>query len=244
MSWYSEGNEAAEQMAASTGNRRTRNFFLTDKDNGAVIRFLAPARESFNYKRAFVKWAKGQKLLTSPGTVPDPFVEAGLSLQAAFAWKVIDRRVIEFKDGTTGEDRKVGPRVLFFADGLRTRKQLLAFEREMLAQENEEREENGKEPLTLEEFNLTSYDIKVNKEPKAPWNFVAKRPKALSPADKELVEKADFELQEELKPLELAELNALLRGGATAPATVEEEDEKETPYSYDDEDDTVTFPDE
>lgn len=245
MSWYSEGAEAAEQLAKSTNQvRRTKNFF-TKPGESAIVRFLSPASESFNYKRAFVKWAKGEKMLTSPQTVPDPFVEAGLSLQAAFAWKVIDRRILKFKDQQTGEEKEVGPRVLYFADGQRTRKQLIAFEREMLESVNEERAEDGKEPLTLDQFNLTSYDLKVSKEKGAPWNFVAKRPKALSKADEELIEKYDFNLAEDLKPLESAELRGLLKGAGAAEgngASSSDDEEETVAYSYsDDEDDTIKF---
>lgn len=239
MSWYSTGAAEAEKLAQTTQNRRTRNFF-TKSGESARIRFLKPATESFNYKRAFVPWAKGQKLLTSPDSVPDPFVERGLSLQAAFAWPIIDRRIFEFTDDS-GEEKKVGPRMLFFADGQRTRKQLVAFEREMLANVNEEREEEGQEPLTLEEFNLTSYDIKASKEKKAPWNFVAMRAKPLSNEDKELIEKHSINLQEELKPLPAPELKALLVQTSVEGETSTSSEET---YSYsDDDDDTVSFDD-
>lgn len=235
MSWYSTGSENAERMAASVSVRRTRNFF-TKPGETATIRFLSPASESFNYKRAFVKWAKGDKLLTSPQTIPDPFLEAGLQLQAAFAWLIIDRRTIEFDDRQTGEKRTIGPRILYFADGSRTRKQLIAFEKEMLNQHNEELEEEGRDPVTLSQFNLTSYDLKASKEKGAPWNFVAKRPKELSEGDKELVEKYKFNLVEELAPLPKHDLDALLKHRAQEP----EEDET-TLYSYDTEEDTISF---
>lgn len=254
MSWFSTGAEAADQVAASMITKRRRNFF-TKAGESAVIRFLSPATQSFNYKRAFVKWAKGEKMLTSPQTVPDPFVEAGLQLQAAFAWVILDRRILEIKDQTTGETKEIGPRVLYFADGQRTRKQLIAFEKEMLISENEDRAENGLEPLTAEEFNLTSYDLKVSKDAKAPWNFVAKRAKELSAKDKELVEKAgdgqdllNVEVQknwlmEELKPLPMPELNALLKGAATQQANgAVDDDDATTAYSYSsDNDDTIKF---
>lgn len=242
MSWYSTGHEDAERLAASTVTRRTRNFF-TKPGESARIRFLRPATESFNYKRAFVPWAKGQKLLTSPDTVPDPFVERGLSLQAAFAWPIIDRRTFEIEDRDTGEKKEIGPRILYFADGQRTRKQLVAFEREMLATINEDREEEGKEPFTLAEFNLTSYDIKASKEKRAPWNFVAVTPKPLSDVDKEMMEKGAIDLREELKPLPEADLKSLLSQGDTSlsSAAADTEDESET-YSYsDDDDDTISF---
>lgn len=245
-SWYSVGAQEADKLAASTQTRRTRNFF-TKAGEIATIRFLKPANESFNYRRSFVSWAKGQKLLTSPGTQPDPFVERGLSLQAAYAWPIIDRRIFEFEDNDTGEQRKSGPRILFFADGTRTRKQLQNFEKQMLQDYNEEREENGEEPVTLAEYNLTSYDIRCSKEQKAPWNFTAKRPKSLSKEDKDLVEKAEIDLSthewlaKELAPLPVAELRALLGG---QKPEVDESDSAGEAYSYsDDEEDTVKFED-
>lgn len=241
MGWYSVGAEEAEKMAASSQIRRTRKFF-TKPGERAVIRFLKPAKDSFNYKRAFVKWAKGEKLLTSPQTVPDPFIEAGLTLQAAFAWPVIDRRKLKFTDQTTNEEKEIGPRYLYFADGQRTRKQLIAFEKEMLEIQNEERKEDGQEPLTLEEYNLSSYDVVATKEKGAPWLFSAKRPKALSKDDKKLIEDLQFDLAEELKPLESAELNALLKGAAADNGTVEEEGQTEYSYSADG-DDTISFDD-
>lgn len=235
MSWYTEGHVEAERVAASTQQRRVKNFF-TKSGESARIRFLKPARDSFNYKRVFIKWAKGQKLFTSPGEVDDPFVKAGMQLQASFAWPIIDRRVFEFTDQTTNEEKKVGPRLLFFADGQRTRKQLLAFEKEVLAMHNEELEEEGKDPVTLDQFNLTSYDIKVSKEKGAPWNFVAMKAKPLSSDDKELLEKQSISLEEELRPLPNAELNALLNN-SESPAS-----EDETEYSYsDDDEDTIAF---
>lgn len=244
MNWYSTGSAEAEKLAASTQTRRTRNFF-TKPGESARIRFLKPAAASFNYKRAFVTWAKGQKLLTSPGTAPDPFVERGLSLQAAFAWPILDKRTIEIKDRDSGEEKKIGPRVLFFADGQRTRKQLIAFERDMLDNVNEEREEEGKDPLTLEEFNLTSYDLKVSKDQKAPWNFIGTRPKELAKEENELIEKAQIDLSShdwlarELAPLPSAELKILLEN---SPAPVKAAGSSDEAYSYDDnDDDTVSF---
>lgn len=255
MSWFSTGAEAADQVAASMITKRRKNFF-TKAGESAVIRFLSPATQSFNYKRSFVKWAKGEKMLTSPQTVPDPFVEAGLQLQAAFAWVILDRRVLEIKDQTSGETKEIGPRVLYFADGQRTRKQLIAFEKEMLISENEDRAENGLEPLSPEEFNLTSYDLKVSKDSKAPWNFVAKRPKELSAKDKELIEKAgdgqdllNLEVQhhwllEELKPLPMAELLGVLKGAGAGVNASDDSDDATTAYSYSsDEEDTIKFAD-
>jgi len=245
MSWYSTGADAAEKLTASSGGRRRANFYVQDGES-ARIRFLKPAAESFNYKRCFVKWAKGEKMLTSPDTTPDPFVERGLPLQASFAWPIIDRRVIEFSDQTTGEKKKIGPRVLYFADGSRTLKQLKAFEREMLNAVNEEREEDGKDALTLDEFNLTHYDLKVSKPKGAPWNFVQMRPKELSDKDNELVEKANLDLNGHdwlaniLKPLPLEELKSIL-----GSSDEEEESSEDETYSYsdDEEDDTVSFDD-
>lgn len=242
MAWYSVGAEAADAVAASMVTKRRRNFF-TKPGERAVVRFLKPAGESFNYKRSFVKWARGEKMLTSPQSVPDPFVEAGLQLQAAFAWLVIDRRNLEFEDRQTKETKKIGPRVLYFADGQRTRKQLLAFEQEQLANKNEELAEDGKEPLTLDEYNLTHYDVALSKEKGAPWNFTAKRAKPLSKDDLKLVEEGTFDLLEELKPLESAELKAILGGGGAAAET---KDDPEITYSYDaaeDDDETISFDD-
>lgn len=240
MSWYSVGEEAAEAMAASASQRKSRKNFFTTKGESARIRFLKRASESFNYKRSFVKWAQGQKLLTSPDVSPNPFQEAGLSLQAAFAWPILDKREIEIEDRDTGEKKKIGPRVLYFADGQRTRKQLIAFEKEMLAAENESRAEEGKDPLTLDDFNLTHYDLKVSKPQGAPWNFVAIRSKAeLSKAEQELIEKYSFDLAEELKPLPLSELKGLLR---TPQVDTSTEEEETVEYSYSsDEEDVIKF---
>lgn len=237
MSWYTVGEEAAEAMAAATQRKSRRNFF-TVKGESARIRFLARASESFNYKRSFVKWAPGQKLLTSPDVAPNPFLEAGLTLQTAFAWPILDKREIEFENDK-GEKIKVGPRILYFADGTRTRKQLIALEKEMLAGENESRQEEGKEPLTLENFNLTHYDMKVSKPQGAPWNFIAVRSsKDLKAEEKEIVEKNPLDLREELKPLSMAELKGLLR----TPQVSEEAEEETVEYSYSSEDDdTIKF---
>lgn len=237
MSWYSTGAAEAEKMAASSQNRRTRNFFTREGET-ATIRFLKPASESFNYKRAFVKKAQGNKLFTSPGVLPDPFVQAGYQLQPAFAWHIIDRRVLEFNDRTTGESRTVGPRILYFADGPRARKQLLAFEQEVLNGVNEDRETDGADPLLLGDFNLTSYDIRVQKPKGSPWIFTAKKPRPLSDGDKELIEKYTFDLAEELKPLPLPQIQNIL---GTTETKIEEEDEPAV-YSYSDEDeDTIKF---
>lgn len=253
MSWYSVGAEAADQVAASMAGKKRKNFF-TKPGERATIRFLAPATKSFNYKRCFVKSAPGEKMLTSPQTVPDPFVEAGLQLQAAFGWWIIDRRILKFKDQQTGEEKEVGPRVLYFADGQRTRKQLIGFEKDQLVNANEDRAEESQDALDLEEFNLTNYDLTVSKESKAPWNLSAKRPKDLSKADHDLIEKTFgveygeltqelmFEkLAEELAPLPMAELRGVLKlNGNGAEA---EDDAEPVKYSYDSEDDTLDFDD-
>lgn len=238
MSWYSTGAEAADAVAASMVTKRKRNFF-TKAGESAVIRFLAPATDSFNYKRSFVKWAKGEKMQTSYDSPECPLVQhPNTQLQAAFAWLVIDRRVLKFKDQQSGEEKEVGPRVLYFADGQRTRKQLISLEKQLLQDENEEREGEGKEALTLEEFNLTSYDLTVRKDPKAPWVITAKRPKKLTAADNDLVEKSGFNLMEELAPLPIAELKAMLGTAVEEPT----EESKSTTYSYgNDDDDTVSF---
>lgn len=236
MSWYSVGEEAAEAMAASAAQRKSRKNFFTQKGESARIRFLKRASDSFNYKRSFVKWAQGQKLFTSPEVSPNPFVEAGLSIQAAFAWPILDKREIEIEDKQTGEKKKIGPRVLYFADGQRTRKQLIAFEKEMLAGENESRLEEGKDPLSLDDFNLTHYDLKVSKPKDAPWNFVAIRSKVeLSPAEQDLVEKYQIDFREELKPLPLSELRAILK----TPQVDSVDDEETVEYSYSSEEDDV-----
>lgn len=252
MSWYSTGEQAAEKLAATTFTRRSRNFF-TRNDEQARIRFLKPASESFNYKRCFVPWAKGQKMLTSPEVKPDPFLECGkkLNLQASAAWPILDRRVFEFEDKETGEKKKSGPRILYFADGMKTRKALVAFEKQMLANENEEREENGQEPLTLEDYNLTHYDVTASKPKGSGWLFTAKRPKALSKEDNSLIEKAFGEMESaewlarELEPLPVDEIKAILgTGGPTNNGTSTDDDDDGDSYSYsDDDDDTVSFED-
>lgn len=241
MSWYSEGNEGAEQLTATASTfRRQRNFFTKDGEPAARLRFLKPAQESFNYKRAFIPSApKGtNKLQTSYDTPDCPVVKSPKhNLQVAFAWPIIDRRILKFKD-KSGEDKEVGPRVLYFADGIRTRKQLIQFEKDMLANKNEERAEDGLEPLTLEEFNLTHYDIKASKAKGAPWTFTQVRPKDLTEADLELIEAEPIVLHEELEPLPKEQLAALV-GGA-----VEETPEATTAYSYEaNDDDTVDFED-
>lgn len=243
MSWYSEGNEGAEQLTAATSNfKKRRNFFTIDGEPAAKIRFLKPAQESFNYQRSFIKQApKGmEKLQTSYGTPDCPLVKSPKqTLQAAFAWPVIDRRVLKFKDRQSGEDKEVGPRIMYFADGVRTRKQLIAFEKEMLANKNEERAEEGLDPLTLPEYNLTSYDLKVTKPKGAQWIIMQVREKDLTKADRELIEKEPITLHEELAPLPKDQLQAILGGGA-----VEEEAAETTAYSYDtDDDDTIDFSD-
>jgi len=237
MSWYSVGEEAAEAVEAANQNRKSRRNFFTQEGESARIRFLKRASESFNYKRGFVKWAQGEKLLTVPDVAPNPFLEAGLTTQIAFAWPILDKRIITIKDKQTGEDKEIGPRILYFADGTRTRKQLIAFEKEMLAAENESRQEEGKEPLTLDEYNLTHYDIKASKPKGSPWNFVAVRSKPeLTKAEQELVEKYPVNLEEELKPKPIAELRALLR---QPQVTDSEEDSETIEYSYSADDDDV-----
>lgn len=238
MSWYSEGAEAADAVAASMVTRKRRNFFTKAGESG-VVRFLRPAQDSFNYKRSFVKWAKGEKMLTSYDSPECPLVQhPNTTLQAAFAWPILDRRILKFKTDQ-GEEKEIGPRVLYFADGQRTRKQLIAFENQMLLDENEARAEDGHDPLTLEEYNLTSYDLTVRKDPKAPWVITAKRPKALTSKDLELIESDSFVLVEELAPLAIAELKAIL---GTSPA--ETSGEETTTYSYaDDDDDAISLDD-
>lgn len=240
MSWYSVGAENAEKLVQSAPKRRRTKNFFTRPGESAVIRFLSPASQSFNYKRAFVPWAKGQKLYTSPGVSPDPFVEAGLQLQTSFAWLILDRRVLQWKDPVTGEDKETGPRILYFADGITVRKQLLSLEKEVLANVNEERQEEGKDPLSPEEHNLTSYDIKVVKEKGSPWNFFPRKEKPLSAEDKALIKEYSFDLAEELKPYPQDELKALLRNGNGNGVPSDNEDEG-IAYSYDSEDDTIKF---
>lgn len=239
MSWFSEGAAAADAVSASMVSKRKRNFFTDQKKSEkAVIRFLRPASESFNYKRSFVKWARGEKMQTSYDTPECPLVQnPDLQLQATFAWPIIDRRILKFVDAQTNEAKEVGPRVMYFADGGRTRKQLIAFEAQMLADENEARAEDGKEPLKLEQYNLTHYDLTVTKAQKAPWVITAKRPKTLSKEDLELVEKNPIDLAEEVQPLPLAELRALIGGPVAAPASNSEEDT--VSYSYSEDDDEI-----
>jgi hypothetical protein len=231
--WFTQGFDEAEKMAQSAGasRKRSRNFWLKANEE-AVIRFLKPAAESFNYKRAFVPWAKGQKLFTSPGSSPDPLLEAGLQLQAAFAWPILDRRILEFEDRETGETKKVGPRFLFFADGQMTRKALIALENTARKDINEERVEEGLEPFTEKEYNITHFDIRISKAEKG-WNLSPIRggkPKALSTEDTEIIEKYTFDLIEELQPLPVDQLRAVVaKTGSEAPAA-----EPETAYSYGD----------
>lgn len=236
MSWYSVGFQEAEKMQIPT-QRKSRKNFWTKPGESAVLRFMTPAKDSFNYKRAYVPWAKGQKYYTSPGVAPDPFVQAGMTLQSTFAWKVIDRRVIEFDVEEEGKTvtKTVGPRLLYFADGQRTRKSLIAFENQIREDVNEERKEEGLPPLSEEEFNLTHFDVKAVKEKGAPWQFFAVRggkAKALSADDLKLADEADFDLKEELKPLSVAEITTLIN--LQVPA--EKADAGES-YSYGDEED-------
>lgn len=239
MSWFNVGFEAAESMSAPRLRRTNRNFW-TKPEETAVVRFLSPAKDTFNFKRSFVKESKGQKYFTSPMVEPDPFVQAGYTLQSTFAWKILDRRILEFTD-RNGEDQKVGPRILYLAVGHKDRKSLQAFEAQMLADYNEYLKEEGKKPVTLDQYNLTSFDIRMSKPPKGNWQFVAVRggtPKALSKEDKKLVEENDFSLEEELKPLPMDEIKAVLNNVRRfTPA------EESTEYSYDPEqtEDEPTF---
>lgn len=235
--WFSTGFDEAEKMAAAGGSRRRNRNFWTRPEEIATVRFMKPAKESFNYKRCFVPFAKGQKLYTSPGAQPDPFAEAGLQLQAAFAWPIIDRRVLELEVEEEGKTvkKEIGPRLLFFADGQRTRKALIAFENMIREQMNEERAEEGLPAYTEDEYNLTHYDIQAKKDKGSPWMFNAVRGgkvKPLSDEDQELVEKYSFDLAEELKPLPTEQIRAMLRqepAAAAAPAS-----DAEAGYSYGD----------
>lgn len=239
MSWYSTGEVEALKLEASGQNRRARRNFFVTKDETATIRFTRPAAESFNYRRVFVKWAQGNKLYTVQDSTLPLVKQAGLQLQASFAWPIIDRRIITLNDRVTGEERSFGPRMMVFADGTKTRKQLLAFEKEQLNLYNEERQEEGLEPVTLEEYNLTSYDVRVSKAQGSPWLFTAKKPKPLSEADLELIEKQNLSLEEELAPLAPIELGAVL---GTNKAHEVDEEEETTEYSYSDEEDgTLSF---
>lgn len=240
MSWFSTGFEEAEKMAQSQSRlrRRNRNFWVKPGEE-AIIRFLKPARDSLNYKRAFVPWVKGQKLYTSPGTAPDPLVEAGLSLQAAFAWPILDRRKFSFEVEEDGKkvQKEVGPRFLYFADGQMVRKALIALENTMRKDLNEERAEEGLDPVSGDEYNITSFDIRISKAEKG-WNLTGVRggkPKPLSSDDKEIIEKYTFDLSEELKPLPVAELATVVAkpGGEEAAG---KEDEGASSYSYGEDD--------
>lgn len=239
MSWMTEGFDAAEKLAASAkGSRRKNRNFWTKPGEEAIIRFLKPAKETVNFKRAFVPWAKGQKLYTSPGTTPDPLLEAGLSLQAAFAWPILDRRVLEFEVEEEGKKvmKKVGPRFQYFADGQQTRKALIALEATARKDLNEERAEEGKDPLSEADYNLTHFDIRISKADKG-WNLTpvrGGRPKPLSDQDKEIIEKYVFNIAEEIAPLGVAELRAIV--SKDEPTS---QPEAATSYSYgDDGDDT------
>lgn len=211
MSWFNTGFDEAERMS-QVGTRRSNRNFWTKPDETAVIRFLTPAKETFNLKRAFIKENKGQKYFTSPMVEPDPFIQAGYALQATFVWKILDRRVLEFTD-RNGEDQKVGPRVLYFAVGQRDRKALQAYESQMLADYNEQLKEDGKKEVSVAEYNITSFDMKVSKPKGAAWQFFAVRggqPKKLSAEDKKLIEETDFVLEEDLKPLPMPEIVQVL----------------------------------
>ena len=239
MSWFSVGFEEAERMSQPSVRSSNKNFW-TKPDESAVVRFLSPAKNTVNIKRAFIPGAKGQKYYTSPMVDPDPFVEAGYNLQSTFIWKILDRRVLEFTN-KNGQDMKVGPRVLYFAVGQRDRKALLAFEAQMLQDYNDQLKEDGKPLMTAEEYNISSYDVRISKPKGGAWQFIALRggqPKALSAADKKLVEEGDFSLEEELKPLPLAYIHTMLQSlGAQAAAASTETVE----YSYDTEDTAPTF---
>lgn len=236
MSWFSVGFQEAEKMQTQT-QRKSRKNFWTKPGESAVIRFMTPAKDSFNYKRAYVPWAKGQKYYTSPGVAPDPFTQAGMQLQSTFAWKVIDRRVIEFEVQEEGQTvtKNIGPRLLYFADGQRTRKSLIAFENQIREDINEERKEEGLPPLSEEEFNLTHFDVKAVKEKGAPWQFFAVRggkAKPLSADDLKLADEHDFDLKEELRPLSVAEITTLIN----LQAPTEDKSTGES-YSYGEEED-------
>ena len=236
--WFSTGFDEAEKMAAAGGGRRRNRNFWTRPEEIATVRFMKPAKESFNYKRCFVPFAKGQKLYTSPGSHPDPFVDAGLQLQAAFAWPIIDRRKIELEVEEEGRTvkKEIGPRMLYFADGQRTRKALIAFENMLREQMNEERAEEGLPAFSEEEYNLTHYDVQAKKDKGSPWMFNAVRGgkvKSLSEEDLELVEKYSFDLAEELKPLDVPAIKSLL-GGANQAAAFSSSSSDEEGYSYGD----------
>lgn len=235
MSWMSTGFDEAEKVAASAGRgrRKNRNFW-TKPGEEAIIRFLKPAKDTINYKRAFVPWAKGQKLYTSPGAQPDPLVEAGLQLQAAFAWPILDRRVFEFditNDEGKVERKKVGPRFLYFADGQQTRKALIALEATARKDLNEERTEEGLEPLSEAEYNLTHFDVRISKADKG-WNITpvrGGRAKELSDHDKGIIEKYAFNIVDEIAPLATDQLRAIVSRDEPAAS------EPATSYSYGDE---------
>lgn len=233
MSWYTEGFEAAEAAASSGGNRSKNHNFWTKPDEIATVRFLSPAKKTFNIKRAFVPGAKGMKYFTSPMVDPDPFVEAGYQLQNTFIWKVLDRRVIQYTD-RSNKDQSIEPRVLYFAIGQRDRKALLAFEAQMLADYNEELVDAGKAPVTEDAYNIGSYDLKLSKGNKAPWQFHPVRrgkPAALTAEDLKIIEDSDFDLAEELKPQPLAQIQRML---AEIKATTAQTSSSEgASYSYD-----------
>lgn len=254
MSWYSTGAEAAEALqAASSSGKRRKDFWIQQGKEDATIRFLAPATQSFNYRRCFIKWAKGNKFATVADDAPFLSHPANLSIQNTFGWWVLDRRKFEIDDKETGEKKTIGPRVVFFADGTRTRKQLVAFEKQQLKNENEDREQDGKDALELKDFNLTHYDVSVSKDKGAPWLFTAKRSRKLSKEDLAVIDKAnlpldDIQKQHALLADELAPPTSTMLASILNQAQVQEEEasveEKATSYSYDDnDDDVVSFDD-
>jgi hypothetical protein len=231
--WFTQGFEAAEAAATQgSGGRRNHNFW-TKAGEAAVVRFLSPAKETFNIKRAFLPNARGQKYFTSPMVEPDPFLQAGYSLQNTFVWKILDRRVITFTD-RSDKEQTVQPRVLYFAMGQRDRKALQAFEAQMLADYNEELVESGKEAVTIDEYNITKFDIKVTKPKGQPWSFHPVRhgkPTALSSDDNETIEETDFDLAEDLKPLPLEEIKQIL-GQNVQSSSQSSTSSEESSYSY------------
>lgn len=226
--WMTRGFEEAEKMVRNTVRRKRQRNFWTYPGERAKIRFLRSAKDSVNFKRCFVPWIQGNKFLTSPDVQPNPFIEAGRNLQPAFAWPIIDRRILEIEQ--EGEETKnIGPRILYFAEGPKTRRALIAFENEIRAQINEEREADGLEPFTEEQYNLTSFDLRVVKEKGAPWQFLPVKggePKELSDEDKKLIEENPINLEMELEPLPLEDIKQLLIRPTSESA------EPAEPYSY------------
>lgn len=238
MSWFTEGFEAAEQ-AAQSGSRSKNHNFWTKPDEVAQVRFLTPAKDTFNIKRAFIPSARGQKYFTSPMVEPDPFLQAGYSLQTTFVWKVLDKRTVTFTD-RANKEQSVGPRVLYFAVGQRDRKALQAFEAQMLADYNEELVEAGKPPVTIDDYNITAFDIKMQKAKSSPWMFSAVRrgkPTAISAEEREVIKETDFDLAEDLKPLSLDEIRQVLNQSPQEKQTSSSSESAD--YSYDTEPEEV-----